>query len=188
MMRRVDPARNAQEQTSRVWDAVARGAPPDIDVLDPDITRVDTPAPGPRPAAAAHPEFADRLEATLMRSASTLALAHLQPPRPLTMDPNGLGAPPAPAASRQASSRFQRRWPALASAALVVLTLIGTLATINGPLRIEHDEEALSIPALEGTRDASILLQAAFEEIPPAAVFLDVERTVLAPGGDVGTR
>jgi hypothetical protein len=183
MMRRVDPARNAQEQTSRVWDAVARGAPPDIDILDPTlletIRRLQALGQQPRP----DPEFADRLEATLMRSASTPALAHLQSPHPLTTDPNGRGALPAPppAASWQAASRFPRRWPALASAALVLLTLIGTLATINGPLSFEHDE-TLSIPALEGTRFAGILLQATFEEIPPAAVFLDVERTVLAPG------
>ena len=99
MMRRVDPARNAQEQTSRVWDAVARGAPPDIDILDPTlletIRRLQTLGQQPQP----DPEFADQLEATLMRSASTLALAHLQPPRPLTMDLNGLSALPAPAAS-----------------------------------------------------------------------------------------
>ncbi len=74
----------------------------------------------------------------------------------------------------------------------MVLTLIGSLAAFGGPLRGKHvDEEPASILALgraletrlpRGVTAEAVLLQGTFDVIPPAAVWIDVERTVLDPG------
>ena len=194
-MDRNDRGHRAQELTSHVWDAVARDAPAAVDTLDPALleTMRRLKVLGEQPRADSN--FADRLEAELMHELSAPSFPDLAPTRFLTSVANERSATQvrqAPTPAREAF-RLHVRWPAtLATAALVVLTLIGSLAAFGGLLRSKHlDEEPASIPALgdtlerrlpQGITAEAVLLQGTFDVIPPAAVWIDVERTVLDPG------
>jgi hypothetical protein len=194
-MRRIDRGRPTQELTSHAWDAVTRGSPVAIDTLDPALLETMRRLKVLDEQQRADADFAERLEAELLHELSTPSFPDVTPTRSLTSVLNESRASQIPQAPPpwQDASRLHRSWSApLATAALVVLTLIGSLAAFGGPLRDKHvDEEPASILALGGTLETrlpqgvtaeAVLLQGTFDVIPPTAVWIDVERTVLDPG------
>ena len=193
--------RQAEEQASQAWDAIARGIAPDSAASDPTLIetmrRLQALGEQPRP----DPVFSDRLEDELTR-AMTSNLALMPSARTLANVPNGrltLLSPPPPLPRLEPS---RRRWALaqLATAALVLLSLLGSFVVFRGPLRLmTHDEQPAVIPAIDasstvpvvgtpmGERPASgmtdmILLQGTFTEIPRDASWAGLERATLQPG------
>ena len=89
-----------------------------------------------------------------------------------------------------------RRWPAaqIATAALVLLTLIGSFVVIHGPLRVTNQrEQSAIIPAIDSTPETvhpvgiiadDILVRATLNQMPPAdgTHQIGLYRVQLAPG------
>jgi hypothetical protein len=188
-------ARSMPERVSHAWDSVARGMAPDPLDLDPTLIetmqRLHSLGGQPRPDAA----FAERLEEELMRSQADALLRHLTPYRLLTTEPNGKSPPRPlpPSATWSGPSRSRGRWLAsFATAALVLLTLIGSFVVIHGPLRlVSHKEHPAIIPAIDSTLESNlppgvtedtVLFDHVFNEIPVGSDWAGVERTSLAPG------
>ena len=96
------------------------------------------------------------------------------------------------------AGRQRPRWAAfafaqLATAALVLLTLIGSIAVLRGSLRPGHEEQSVFVPALDATADAGIpaaekgevLLQRTFDVVPSLASWIGIERVALDPGAEM---
>ena len=144
-----------QDVASEYWDALVRGEPLPTN-LDPalgdTIRRVHAldDAHGPDPA------FVTRLEREIMHGtdASTRLVPFPWQPR-LTATRNGHVAKPL--FSNSQSGRSSRQLlTSLATAALVLLTLVGSYFAFGGNLRLVlHEEAPAIIPAVVGTPEAS---------------------------------
>lgn len=193
-MFRINHQRQAEEQASRAWDAVARGETPADSDLDPalieTIRRLKELGDQPRPDST----FADRLEDELIRAMDIAPFAPLPTTRMLTTVPNGQlvrhALPQAP--PRLDGSRSRWALAQFATAALVVLVLAGSLFAVESRRFRQEEEAPVVISAIVGTPEASpapagitedtVLFQQRIDEIPAGADWAGVERTTLAPG------
>ena len=193
-MFRHDGERRIEEQAGRAWDAIASGGAPDPGGLDPTLLetmrRLQALGARPRPDAS----FANRLEAQLVQ---TLAAADLAPPTQnpgLTAVSNGRKVWARPGA---AVPPVSPRWTLsqLATAALVLLTLVSSFVVFGGPLRPgSHGERPAFIPAPDGAptsilppgiTEDTVLMQGTFDEIPEEPIYAGLVQTTIAPGAVV---
>jgi mannose-6-phosphate isomerase-like protein (cupin superfamily) len=198
------PRRQAEAQISRTWDAIARGiAPEDPESSDPTfietMRRLRELGEQPRP----DPTFADRLEDDLMR-AMTSNLALLPPLVTPTDVPNGRLSLISPLTQLPNLRSSRRRWALaqLATAALVLLTLLGSFVALRAPLRFtDPDTRPAIIPAMDDNAMVSavgtparerlpsgmadtILMQGTFDALPSKANWAGIQRITLAPGAE----
>jgi hypothetical protein len=178
-----------EEAIDRFWDQVVQGR---VDTEAGDLTPADVTAirwfhaidDRPEPSSA----FARHLWEDLMQSATN----SIVPNRSLRVGANGHTGPvalvPVPTLG---SGVGWRSWPAsLATAALVLLTLLASYVAFGGPLRQHWEERPAFVPALTGTPEVrpagvttdEVLLQGTFDTIPQWADFSGVKRAVLQPG------
>jgi hypothetical protein len=186
----MDEAR-VDEELRRFWDAIARDEPAAPGDLDPALAETirwlhafrDVPPPDPTYAR----EFRERLMAA--------AVPDIRAP---LMSPtvNGHAVPPPRARLASRPERVARSSLAVAAtAALIVLTLAGSLFAIGSHRwRLERDAPVV-IPAALGTSETSpppgvmedtVLLQGTVEQLPASTMETIVERITLAPGAAWG--
>ncbi|MGH2615432.1 MAG: hypothetical protein ACRDJC_09355 [Thermomicrobiales bacterium] len=184
----MSPDRGTADRLNDHLDAVVSGDVARSHDLDPSIAATverfftADDAPGPPPG------LADRIWAEVMDHTATVELVLTIPAsRP---DRNG-----------RAPLRFRRTAPPnhgpsalayLATAALVLLTLVGSFVALRGSLPlIGPEERAVIIPAIDdatelpaGVIEDVVLLRATLEEMPPAGGTprIGLYRTQLAPG------
>jgi hypothetical protein len=179
------------------WDGLVSGRPvpfptgldpADIDTIRRLRARDDTRAPDP--------SFVARLEREIVGTRGlALALAPLAPGVHLTGTPNGhVRALPGPQ-PLPLPGRAPRRWPtSLATAALVLATVVGSLLVIGEPLRQREGEHPANILAPIATPDTGLppgviedtmLVRHLFDELPSSSLWAGVEQTTLAPGASI---
>jgi hypothetical protein len=131
------------------------------------------------------PRFLDRLEQTLLERHAVTTTPVKAPLR----SPNGQTAstpPLARFAPRQLPAPRSRGWllAQLATAALVLLTLAGSVMILHGPLRLGQEERPAIMPAIEGTQETTTLVEALVTGWPSAGppFFASIERIAFDPG------
>lgn len=193
-----EPDKPVVEAIGSYWDALVRGGHPTAGPLDPElaqaITWTMTQDDAPRP----DPQFVTRLEEHLMATSSTPA------PLPLVVSPasgrswNGWALPGPQRRPQRSREGSQWTWgsTSVATAALVVLTLIGSLLAF-GPGRLDRQEqppvvipavsEAPATPAAVAS-EATTIEQIAFgsvDELPSAPAAIAFVRIALPPGASL---
>ena len=187
------------EQLSRYWDARGAGRPTTArEALDLDPILIDTvehlyahdaPFPDPR--------FLNRLEHTLMDTI-VLPAGHTPGSGP-PVSPNGrvavLSRPGPSPVLPDATGRGRWVLAPLATAALVLLILIGSYVAFGGPLHVGRmDDTPAMLPALNGTPEASpvpgvtedaVVFDQVFADIPALATWARLARTTLQPGASM---
>jgi DNA-binding beta-propeller fold protein YncE len=145
-----------QQEASRVWDALARGRSPESGGLDPALLetmrRLQRLGAQPRPDTA----FADRLEADLTHAQERVVQRSALPlresaPIPVTNFPGR--SPTSPSSPHRRDWRRSPRWAwgQLATAALLLLTVVGSFLAF-GPDRLGHQPQSPAmLPAISGT-------------------------------------
>jgi mannose-6-phosphate isomerase-like protein (cupin superfamily) len=142
------------------------------------------------------PSFVTELEQAIMGTsdASTWLEATILFPR-LAVTPNGHGGA-LPLAQPRPHLDPRRQWlGSFATAALVLLTLIGSFIAFRGPLHfVNHEQQPAIIPAIDGTPEATlppgvtedtVLFQQVLDEIPDGADWVGFERTTLGSGASM---
>ena len=187
--------RTAADRLSDHLDALVAGNPPRSPDLDPAIDATlarffaADDAPGPPPG------LEDHLWQELMEPTASVEFVPRVPFSPA--DRNGwltLDARSAPLA-RRGPSRPRWALAQLASAALVLLTLIGGFMAFSGSLRFVGPEQRTIIPAIDTTPESGlpsgvmadeVLLRAILEQMPPSGGThqLGMYRARLAPGAE----
>jgi hypothetical protein len=185
------------ELLNRYWnerggpEAAATSTPLDpslIDTLEELYARDDARAPDSR--------ILDRVEQAL-RDEIARGHATAPPAPPGAIGPNGHAPATIPSTwspTRASASRWSFGWPVqpLATATLVVLTLLGSIAAIRGVVRpANHDNPVTTMTAIDNTPQTatqpgqvqeSVLMQGTFATFPPYASWEGIARATLAPG------
>jgi hypothetical protein len=183
----------AAEPLNAFWNAVVGGSAPRPGDLEPEfaetILRLHTAASVPGLSATRQAQIWSELVAGWPAGSYPQTI----PPLP-QQSPNGHGGP---GADHGISARPARRvWlvPQLATVALVLLALLGSVVAFRVPLPLVGLVQHPAImPAIDATADAvlppgviadTVLLHGTFEAIPPGAAWEGIERTTLAPGAE----
>jgi hypothetical protein len=184
----------AEEQAlGEFWDALTRAEQPSAAALDSSLTRTIQRLHVLDDARAPNPAFVGRLERELMdlsESATLFGPFQRAPRQNFAM--NGHADTPFPLRKLSRRERSPRPWTtSLATAALVLITLVGSLVAFGGPLlrglreaRQVFAPDSAETSLAPGPAGDTILLQGTIDEIPPGAFWAMVERVTLAPGAE----
>jgi hypothetical protein len=177
-----------QDAIGDYWDALSQGrrssAAPALDASLVDVIdwlrRLDAPA---SPDAA----FVTRLEQQILRSSETTGFALSPPPASLTASVNGHSALESWPAPHLAHGPSRSRWALaqLATAALVLVTLLGSFVAFRGSLRfMGPPERPVILPAIDGVQASSALVEALVADWPTGGppFFVSIQRITLDPG------
>ncbi|MFN8590312.1 MAG: hypothetical protein U0031_02540 [Thermomicrobiales bacterium] len=182
----MSPEMGIADRLSAHLDAVVTGAPPQPTALDPAMAEsVDRffaadDAPSPPPG------LADRVWEDLLFQTNARPVGNprevLGPSRDDTARPSAgrLNQPP-----RDHTPPSRRMLTHLATAALVLLTLVGSLLALRGPLRlVGQEEQPASIPAVSGTPNITTVMETVVTEWPAPNPLLiaTLRRETLDPG------
>jgi mannose-6-phosphate isomerase-like protein (cupin superfamily) len=183
----MSPNRAAPGRLSEHLDAVVSGEPGRPGGLDPatieTVARFFAADDAPPPPSG----LADRIwsELSHQRQASPNGSRHtILPPSSEHASRTAPERPPKPLPQRSPSSHG-RFLSLLAAAALVALTLVGTLVAVRGPQRLLGQEERpVNIPAISGAPNATTVMETLVTEWPAADPLLwaTLRREILAPG------
>jgi hypothetical protein len=155
----------------RSWDVLFRGdriAPED---LDPDLAAALERVHTLNVVPPVEPVFASRLWEELMHTHAAADHLLSPPDRPPVAARPILALPlrPAATATAPAMPRSRSPWGPLATAALLLLTLVSVV--VLGRIRSAHDEPPRSLSALVATATPAGLLETRFAATLPAAMF-----------------
>jgi hypothetical protein len=188
-----EPSR-AQDAAGEYWDALNQGVPrPVVPDLDPSLANIIDRVRTLDDARSPDLDFVTRLEQQIMGSSASTGLDLNVSQTTLTGSANGRWEGLRMPLTLPRVDRPGRQWTAsLATAALLLLTLVAGYVAFGGALRPRQQDDMLAaIPAIVGTPDGSpsagltqetILFQQRIEEIPDDAGWTGVERYPFAPG------
>ena len=183
----MSPDRATADRLSEHLDAVVTAEPRRTDALDPVMTETVARFFAADDAPPPPPGLADRVWEELLRqqhaSARGTHPAMLTPRRDQTTSPAPAGLPAT--GLRRTLPPPRRMLAVLATAALVVLTLVGGLVATRGPLPLPGQEERpANIPAISGGAAMTTVMETLVTEWPAANPLLwaTLRRETLDPG------
>lgn len=174
--------RQAMGRIGRAWDALARRSTPDHEAVDPTLLetmrRMQSLGERVRP----DPDFADRLQAELMRSAGA-ALRRREPVRPVPASVRIDGGP---------ASSGQRTWPSArpnrvaalgqwAAVAFVAIVAGGYLAILSRSIGDERSDDLPLVATTVTEPVVETLLDLTVPDLPPRRVVIEVNRWHVQP-------